>query len=421
MVNENENGLFRRENDRYNYNIFLPREIPKENLLYQTFNWLKYDWDNLYPQRLLTTLSCPIHNAICNTKRTYSIGEGLNYDTSNMALNAFFERNDINTLLDRSMYDMILFGGFSWFVKWSLDLSRIVSIEHVNFSKVRIQYPDINGEFVGFYVSGDWREYLLSQRYTPQFVPKFDENIRDNQTCYLLAHSNYSPILNYYPVPDYHAIIKWLDLDLDIATFHANNVRNGFVNTGFLAMPEIGDEKQQKIFVEKVNRMYAGANNGGRLMVAFGGTSADGEAVLPKFTPISTTNNADIYANLQTEIKTQIISGHGLNSPTLAGLSGQGGLGGNASEIKASVEIFQNTIIKNYQNPVLDKLKEILQINGFDDNISIKQTMPIRYIFSEALMEKITTPNELRKEMGLKPVEGGDVIPSLVPIQQTLF
>jgi hypothetical protein len=392
---------------------YFPTEFPKENLLYKQQKWLLYDSDNLYPQRLLTSLSCPIHNAICNTKRTYSIGEGLNWDKQDLDLTKFLEGIDVNHLLDKSMYDMILFGGFSWLIKWSLNLQYIVSVEHVSYAKVRIEFPEVDGNYSGYWVSGDWSAYLASQRYQPQYIEKFDENVRDTRKCYLINFASYSPTRNYYAIPDYHAVIKWLNLDLEIANFHTNNVKNGFVNTAFLAMPPVGDENQEREFVKRANNMYSGTNNAGRLMVAFGEPSAAGGTTMPVFTPINTSNNADIYANLQSEIKTQIISGHGLNSPTLAGLAGQGGLGGNASEIKTSVEIFQNTIIKRYQTPVLEKLKEILNINGLDTDVSIRQTMPIKYIFSEALMEKIMTSNELRKELGLSPLEGGDKLTSV--------
>lgn len=197
-------------------------------------------------------------------------------------------------------------------------------------------------------------------------------------------------------------------IDLEVANFHNNNVRNGFVPSAFLTMPDIGSKEQQNEFVDDLKNTYAGTSNSGNIMVAFGTSNSAGDSEKPVFTPISTSNNADIYANLQNEIKTQIISGHGLNSPTLAGLVGQGGLGGNASEIKTAVEIFQNMIIPKYRDPVMNQLRNILKINGFDTEIIIKNTMPIRSVFSEGVMQSIMTTNELRKEMGLDPIEKGD-------------
>lgn len=384
------------------------KETPKVNLDFKTWDWLLYDTDNLYPQRVVDFLASPIHNSICNTKRAYALGNGIGYDQNDRQLVDFFERNDINDLLDKSFYDMILFGGFSWFVKWSLDLSKVVAIEHVNYSKVRIQFPDVNGCFDGYYLSADWKKFLQYGRYKPVFVDKFNENSRDTSKCYLYSFSSYNPTINYYAYPDYHAIIKWLMIDLEVANFHNNNVRNGFVPSAFLTMPDIGSKEQQNEFVDDLKNTYAGTSNSGNIMVAFGTSNSAGDSEKPVFTPISTSNNADIYANLQNEIKTQIISGHGLNSPTLAGLVGQGGLGGNASEIKTAVEIFQNMIIPKYRDPVMNQLRNILKINGFDTEIIIKNTMPIRSVFSEGVMQSIMTTNELRKEMGLDPIEKGD-------------
>jgi hypothetical protein len=393
--------------------------VPFQNLNFQTsYKWLYYDIDNIYPQRLLNYLNCSIHNAIIESKQNYTAGKGLIWDENDILLTNFLhninDEYDANELLLRTAYDLVVFGGFAWQLKWNYDGTRIVSVKHQSYANVRLEKPNRYGEYNGYYISSDWRygRYANNQYkpYQPCFIHKFDKDNRIvNEPC-LLNYAKYNPMIQFYAIPDYVGIIDYLQIDNEIANYHLSNVKNGFMPSAFLFISGEYTKEAKEALELKFKQKFQGSSNAGELMIMYSKRNEDGSANYPELKPYDTMNNSDFFEYLQNVTTQQIISGHRLNSPTLAGLSGEGGLGGNGSEIANAVEIFQNTIIKGYQKPIIDKLRMILGINELSQDVAFRNEMPITFIFTEGTLTQIMTTNEMREATGLSPIEGGDAI-----------
>ncbi len=393
-----------------------------KNLPYQNLNnrnvyeWIPYDWDNLYPQKLIKFLDSSVHNSIIQSKTNFTAGSGLIWDLEDDTLNNFFENiNDdygVNELMKRTAYDLILFGGFSWQIKWNVLGDRIVSIKHLDYSKVRVENPDNKGYSDGYYISNNWfygrnraNQYTP---YNPVKVCKFDEYCIYPQEACLYNFNNYNPIIDFYAVPDYHGVINYLEVDLEIANFHLNNVKGGFMPSVIIDMPFTTDEQYQAEYQKNFEDNFMGSNNAGNAVINWANRRGDDNNPLyPQITQVENANHYEVFKYLQDNTTQQIISGHRLNSPTLAGLSGDGGLGGNGSEIAVALEMYMNTVIKGYQKTLLDSLKKMLNINGYSTEVDFRFNMPISLIFSEALLPKIMTINEMRKATGLEPLPDG--------------
>lgn len=401
------------------------KNLPYQNLnQYEIYRWLRYDYDNLYPQKLIRFLDSSVHNAIIQSKQNYTAGKGLTWneedDTLNNFLNNINHEYGVNELMKRTAYDLILFGGFSWQIKWNVTGDRVVSIKHIDYSKVRVENPNNDGYSDGYYLSSNWQYgknyYNMYQPYIPVFVNKFDEYCRIPSEPCIYTFINYNPIIDFYAVPDYHGIINYLEIDLEIANFHLNNVKNGFMPSVIVDMPFTVDETYKADYQRKFESNFMGSDNAGNALINWANSRLqDGTPIYPQITQFQNADNFETFKYIQDETSQQIISGHRLNSPTLAGLSGNGGLGGNGSEIATALEMYMNTIIKGYQETLLDSLKKMLGINGYSQDVAFKFNMPISFVFSEALLPKIMTTNELRKATGLPPVDGGDVLNETAP------
>lgn len=394
--------------------------------------WLNYGTNNLYPQVLLERFyGSPHHAAIINTKRNYTVGDGLVYDQKDEPLHAFLTNAFVDgarETMRRTAYDLALFGGFAWAIGWSMDGTQVVSIQHLPFEKVRIASPTHEvwvrlgcTPVDGFYLSRNWAS-PGGEDATPFHLPGFsplpapegtkahEAPNRQANTRYVLYHATHAPGVDYYPAPDYAAALDYIRLEESLAIFHLSNVRNGMVPTGILVLPGPQPEAEaQDEIAAAIRKNLQGEWNGGELLITWQANLPDGggslKGVSPEFIPISTSNNADIYNALLAMCQQQIISAHQLPSPVLAGLPGAGSLGGNANEISVAAELFRNTVIVDYQQAILGELQRLLAVNGLTDKqVGFGSVSPVSAMYSDAMMEANLTRDERRAYMGYDPL-----------------
>ena len=77
---------------------------------------------------------------------------------------------------------------------------------------------------------------------------------------------------------------------------------------------------------------------------------------------------------------------------------GNSGLGNNADEIKTASLLFDNIVIKNYQELLIDSFDEILSINDISLNLYFKTLQPLE--FTE--VEEIEDDETKEQETGVK-------------------
>ena len=87
------------------------------------------------------------------------------------------------------------------------------------------------------------------------------------------------------------------------------------------------------------------------------------------------------------------------------GIKNSTGLGNNAEELNSAFEVFLNSVIKPFQNNILSCLGKILEVNGINLPIEIVQNKPITTRFTIEDMKSVMTEDEIRAELGLKPLE----------------
>ena len=90
-------------------------------------------------------------------------------------------------------------------------------------------------------------------------------------------------------------------------------------------------------------------------------------------------------------------------APLLIGLrDGKNGLGNNADEIKTASLLFDNVVIKPYQDLIIDSLNEILAVNDISLNLYFKTLQPLE--FTE-IDETVQDSETIEEETGIKQDE----------------
>lgn len=350
--------------------------------------------------------NAPLHNAIITSKVEQAYGKGLvsDADASDIASRLFTAKvNDMEGMDDiyyKCIQDLILYGGFYIEVIWSVD-GTVAELYHLPFGKMRAGRRDSETRRIkDYFYCEDWLR-MSSLGYTP--IPVVDFNNRTGRQVYV--YRNYVAGREYYPLPDYTAALAYIALEKEIANYGLSEIRNGFGGSNMINFRNgIPDEEQQQVIKERLTQQLTSSDNAGKLVVTF---SPDAETS-PEVSSLQTTNAADKYLQVEKSVLQNVLSAHRVVSPLLVGIRGDGqGLGNNANELENAFELWNNTVIKPYQDKVLKALNTIAMFAPEYSGWKYEGTtiQPITFTFSEGVLSQILTRNELREKIGYAPIK----------------
>lgn len=202
---------------------------------------------------------------------------------------------------------------------------------------------------------------------------------------------------------------------IQIATSNLATLDNGMKPSGTLSMPEgltLDDDQFEKLR-EQVTNFYSSAKNSGKVLILDNGMTFTPASLLPKdmdFKELSRNTTITIFNRYKVPLP--------LISPDNMTLANMG---------TAKLNLFDNCVIP-IANRLLRELSSFLgERFGLDENtylcpdLSNVAALQIRY-FEQLKMKKdldLYTVNELRGEVGLEEIEGGDTLyqqSNLIPI-----
>jgi hypothetical protein len=164
--------------------------------------------------------------------------------------------------------------------------------------------------------------------------------------------------MSYYPVPDWSAGQRSMEIDIETKNFHMNNLRSGMVPSLFINMNGgIPGEEEQRVLTRALEQQYAGSDNAGQAIISFN----ESKDTAPEIVQIPRNDNDSYYATLNDDITRSILSAHRVSSAELFGIATAGKLGGS-DEITQHSEYFRKMVIQPFQNcmlPVFNKLVSI--------------------------------------------------------------
>ncbi len=366
------------------------------------------DWRNLYPQFLIDLYyNSSTHAAIINTTSEMIAGEDIVVEESEnleqfVKLKKFFaEANGKETLhevIKKLSFDFKLQGAFAIHIIWNKAKTEIAEIYHVPVERVRASRPNAMGVVDCYYVCSDWGNTRTNK---PVKIAAFNTKDRTNPSQ-LLYSGLYSPNMDIYHTPDYLAANNWALVDQRVAEFHLNNISNGFSGSYMISFANGVPTQEERFQIERsLAEKFTGASNSGKFVLTF----SDDKTRTPEITPITVSNADKQYLALQELLVQNILTGHRVTSPMLMGIKDSGGgLGSNVDEMNSAFEIYLNTVVVPYQKHLLKTLSKIFEVNGMNLPISFVQAKPITSKFTIEDMKEVMTQDEIREELGLKPL-----------------
>ena len=373
-------------------------------------DYIQFGTDNLYPQYLLELYNgSSINNAIIKGVSAMIYGEGIEATDREDSDEHKAQWLRLTSLLGHSQKDLLkclafdlkLFGMCYVNVIWNKPRTKIVEMYHIPSQYIRSGKTDGYGSVNEYYYSADWSN---PRKHKPRTYKAFDEKDRTNASQ-VLCIKDYSPGSYYYSLPDYQGSTSYIQLDMEIAQFHLSNIKSGmFPSMAVNFANGIPTREERQTIERQINSKFGGSGNAGKILITFN----DGKDTAPEIVPINSNDNADSYQFLSTETTRKVLTGHRVTSPLLFGVKGDGsGFGNNADELRDSYSLFNNTVIKPFQNTLLGGLEPLFAINDISLDLYFKSLKPADFIdienvakVSEDEQEKegIDTGDEIKKE-----------------------
>jgi DNA-binding Lrp family transcriptional regulator len=364
-------------------------------------DFISYGIDNDYPYYLLNLYRRSAkHNAIINGKVGFILGKGWTSEDPKAA--AFMDSpnfpNDYDSLDDltqKTTMDLEVFNGMALYVTWANN-GTIASLEHCQFEKVRVNKRGDMFFVADWYDAGGVRQY--PKKTDIETIPAFDPNNRIGKQ--LFYYKVYSPSVKNYPLPEYLGGTAYIELDVEIANFAINEIKNNFFPSAFInfpngiPMPEEQDDIERAMFAK-----FGGSDNAGRWMFNF----SDGKELAPDITILPTSDLDKRYQQLEKTVEQNIFVAHRVTSPMLFGVKTEGQLGGK-NEMVESYEIFKATYIESRVQCIEKNYNYLAAFNGVS-GLTLQAVEPVTEQLTEAALLQILTKDELREKAGFEPNE----------------
>jgi len=353
-------------------------------------NWVEYGSDNNYYSFLIDRYTNSTTNsAIINNIARLIYGKGLTALDANRKPNeyaqmmALFSKEDIRKIvLDRKML-----GQFAIQVHYNERHDKILKAYHMPVNLLRAEKCNKDGEIEAYYYSDDWTD---TKKFAPKRIPAFGYS---KEKVEILFSKPYSVGMKYYSYVDYQGSLPYALLEEETADYLINEVQNGFSGTKVVNFNNgVPTEEQQSMITSKVMNKLTGSR-GQKVIVAFNDNAESKTTV----DDIPLNDAPEHYTYLSEECLRKIMLGHNVTSPLLFGVASSNGFSSNAEELKNSAILFDNMVIRPFQEEILESFDKILAFNGIALKLYFRTLQPLEFVD----LENAQSTEQVAEETGV--------------------
>jgi hypothetical protein len=335
--------------------------------------WVNYGEDNNYFQFLIDRYSnSATHSAVVNNISRLIYGKGLSALDASKKPNDYAQMLTLFTANDlrRVVQDLYLLGQGAFQVHYDKGHKNVIKVYHIPVQLLRPEKCDADGNIVGYYYSDNWED-------PKKFVPKrFDAFGEGNSEIEILMIQPYSVGTKYFSRVDYQGALEYTVLEEKISEYLINEVVNGFSPTTIVnfnnGLPT--DEQKDEIARKTISKLTG--STGKKVVVSFN----EDEARKTTIDSVPLNDAPEHYQYLSDECRSKILTGHCVTSPLIFGIATNTGFSANADELKNSVILFDNMVIRPKQEILLEALDSILAFNGISLKLFFKTLQPLEFV-----------------------------------------
>jgi len=324
-------------------------------------DWVEYGEDNNYFQFLIDRhVNSATNNAVINNITRLIYGKGLTALDANKKpaeyaqLVTLISSDDIRKLC----VEVKQLGQCAIQVHYDKSRSKVLKAYHIPVHLLRAEKCNEDGDIEAYYYSDNWEDV---KKYVPKRLDAFGFGKSDIEILYVKP---YSVGMKYYANVDYTGGLPYTVMEEEIADYLINDVQNGFSPTMVVNfVGGTGTEEQRRDIERKANAKLTGSK-GKKIVYSFNKNKDNATTI--ESIPL---NEAPAHYNyLSEECMRKIMLAHNVTSPLIFGIATSTGFSSNADELKNSLIIFDNLVIKPFQQLITDAISKILAVN----DISLK-------------------------------------------------
>tara|TARA_R110001606_G_scaffold246937_1_gene394940 strand:+ start:339 stop:2168 length:1830 start_codon:yes stop_codon:yes gene_type:complete len=352
-------------------------------------DWIEYGADNNYFQYLIDRYNgSPTNNAAINGISQAIYGKGLNATDSNKKPNEYAQMISLfrKDVVRRCCYDLKLMGQAAIQVIYSKDRSKIVQLEHMPIETLRAEKCDEDGNVPAYYYYNDWANIKKTDE--PLRIPAFGMSKEGIEIYYIKP---YKSGFYYYSPVDYQGGLQYAELEEEVSNYHLNNILNGLSPSMLINFNNGTPNQQERNLIEtKIAQKFSGTSNAGKFILAFN----DNKESQAEITPVQLSDAHNQYQFLSEESTSKIMVAHRIVSPMLLGIKDGSGLGNNADEIKTASLLMDNTVIRPFQELLIDCFDNILAYNDISLNLYFTTLQPLEFTEVDKTLQDAETIEE---------------------------
>lgn len=266
---------------------------------------------------------------------------------------------------------------------------KVKQLRHFPMETLRSGSHNEEGQVEVWHYHPRWGDYKQGDELIE--IPAYDYRKKTGESIYII--SDHSPGFYYYRTPDYTGALSYAVLEEEISDYLVNDIKNGFSGTKVVNCNNgVPDEDQRQAAAKKLVDTVTGSK-GLKVLVSFQNGAENGTTV----DDIPLNDAPAHYQYLAEECESKILKAHRCPTWLLGANSGGNGLSSNADEIKNSMLVFDNLVIKPFQLEFIEAINDIL--NDFTLNLYFKTIQPLEFIEVNPLADDETIEEETGQKM----------------------
>jgi hypothetical protein len=352
-------------------------------------NWVEFGEDNDYFNYLIERYKkSTTNNAIINNVSRLIYGRGLSALDASRKPNEYAQMMTLFSAdcLRKMVFDRKLFGQFAMQVHYNDNHDKIVKVYHIPVNLLRAEKCNDKGEITGYYYSDNWEEV---RKFPPMRIPAFGHS---KEKIEIMFVKPYGVGMKYYSYPDYQGALPYAVLEEEVSDYLINEVQHGFSGTKVINFNNgVPSEEQQDMISGKVLSKLTGSK-GEKVIIAFN-QNAESKTTIDD---VPLNDAPDHYTYLSEECLRKIMLGHNVTSPLLFGIASSNGFSSNADELQNSFILFNNMVIKPFQEEIIESFDKILAFNGIALKLFFRTLKPLEFTD----LENAQTEEQVTEETG---------------------
>ena len=352
-------------------------------------DWVTYGESNSYFTFLIDRYkNSTTNNAIINNISRLIYGRGLFAIDANRKPNEYAQMMTLfnQDCLRKLSFELKALGQCALQVHYDKAHTKILKTYHIPVQLLAPEKCNKDGEIEAYYYSDNWED---TKKYAPKRISAFGFS---NDEIEILYIQPYSLGMKYFSYVDYQGALSYALLEEEVSNYLINEVQNSFSGTKIVNFsngvptPEMQDEISQQVLGKLTG------SKGRKVIVSFNDNKENATTV----EDIPLNDAPEHYTYLSEECLRKIMLGHNVTSPLLFGIASGNGFSSNADELRNSSILFDNMVIKPFQDLLIASLDRVLAFNGISLKLAFRTLQPLEFTD----VENAQTEEQVAEETG---------------------